>query len=1094
MNDIQQGPSFPTNPAPTDGMLWCLTSGSAPYLVYRYNGTSKKWEPTTYTSLSSMDPTASGQLTTAYNGINDLGDDSKITRYERSVVRGQINDITGLWLNPTDSMPALATIDASAIGSLGSLRKSARNIGVATGTGTNYANVGANYTALANYLNSLSPKPWDTASTGTTTITPSTWQSKWKAFYDSLNLLQVDVQNRQKAYTDAQASNAQSGAIAAVQNAVAHATAAIANPMTINAPVATIGLPEFNGRHFDSWNWNGRNLLRNTDFRNGLDNWSNWGGSATREVVDFNGKKWVHLSQNDSSRWRGVYQIVPDIKPSTPYTVSFIAYSPNNSVMTTGFHQRLGDTIVTQNWQTYTLTNSPKKYSYTFTTTGSSIDQFNFMIGNDLSPFDIYITDIKLEPSNKASDWTPAPEDTWGSSGNRIKPITSPTFSTGTSLTMNVSAYGDGTNNDRVYWDNNGNLVKQQLWQDVNIDGTENWSFNYDGTGYKTLKATGFASSVTDGTLQVVKYDAAFLTVTSSRTAGDQATLSSSDNALYITVKDTDSGWGENYSPTSDEITAYFLGWKMCNGTYNTPYNGSGTKTWYPIGDTDLKRAYNTTAGVPTEASPTIGDTINPYQVVYRLGTPVLSTGYTFDGLLTLIQGDNTINIDYPEGTPAITSGTIKYATNLATYTQDLSYIIPQTMTRVANAEQKVNEDSIVATVTNSLEFTTALAEKANTEDVSDLASQSDLETVKDAVDELDKTVNGDPDITDQDDPNYGGLIAKFSKYYTKTEVDTLSTGIKESFYQGGGMNLVQNSVGYAKLDFWLNYSAYPVQIANNNELDTLGFGSGFYFAADGHNKGIIQQIDNIPIGQHFTLSWYLNKLTKGSDSSYRFFIQIQEYINGAWTVVENVADNSSVVTNGYEASYINYIANAPSIRIAFIGYGNCAAYLTGIMFTIGDVPIKWTLATGEAYNTYINMNINGIRVSHIEDKTEVGYTMMSSDEFAGYYDTNGDGVFEKVFYLNGDETVSKKVRAINELTMGPIKIIKAPAAPEWTPNTPYNVGDSVSNGANVYQCTVAGVSGTTAPSFTSGTGTDGTVTWSFVMTSANVGWAFVKV
>ncbi|MGP9074790.1 phage tail spike protein [Geobacillus thermodenitrificans subsp. calidus] len=164
---------------------------------------------------------------------------------------------------------------------------------------------------------------------------------------------------------------------------------------------------------FESLQIGGRNLLRNTDFRNGLNNWSNW-GTATREVVDLNGKKWVHLSQNDSNRWRGISQVVLSIKPSTPYTVSFIAYSQNNSVMTVGFHQRLGNTIVTQNWQTFSLTNSPKKYSYTFTTTGSSIDQFNFMIGNDQSPFDIYITDIKLEIGNRATDWTPAPEDVQG--------------------------------------------------------------------------------------------------------------------------------------------------------------------------------------------------------------------------------------------------------------------------------------------------------------------------------------------------------------------------------------------------------------------------------------------------------------------------------------------------------------------------------------------------------------------------------------------------------------------------------------------------------------------------------------------------------
>lgn len=58
------------------------------------------------------------------------------------------------------------------------------------------------------------------------------------------------------------------------------------------------------------------------------------------------------------------------------------------------------------------------------------------------------------------------------------------------------------------------------------------------------------------------------------------------------------------------------------------------------------------------------------------------------------------------------------------------------------------------------------------------------------------------------------------------------------------------------------------------------------------------------------------------------------------------------------------------------------------------------------------------------------------------------------------------------------------PTYPAWSPNTAYNVGTRVTVNGNIYQCVIAGTSGTTAPSETS-TGllniTDGTVTWQYV-------------
>jgi hypothetical protein len=54
-----------------------------------------------------------------------------------------------------------------------------------------------------------------------------------------------------------------------------------------------------------------------------------------------------------------------------------------------------------------------------------------------------------------------------------------------------------------------------------------------------------------------------------------------------------------------------------------------------------------------------------------------------------------------------------------------------------------------------------------------------------------------------------------------------------------------------------------------------------------------------------------------------------------------------------------------------------------------------------------------------------------------------------------------------------------------WSATTAYTLGQLVNANSKVYQCTVAGTSGSTSPSHTSGIATDGTVTWQYINTLA---------
>jgi hypothetical protein len=344
---------------------------------------------------------------------------------------------------------------------------------------------------------------------------------------------------------------------------------------------------------------------------------------------------------------------------------------------------------------------------------------------------------------------------------------------------------------------------------------------------------------------------------------------------------------------------------------------------------------------------------------------------------------------------------------------------------RVATAEQKITADAIVASVTNSESFQSVLGEKANATDLSNYATTGDLDLVSGSIDgKIDNKIDG---------------LQLSGTYATKTELAQTSSDITAKFSATGGMNLLKNSIGYA--DFipsvsgqviggW-NITAQTSRVSriSNQELDVLGFGSGFQISPSSAPAADTAIVQDVPVitGKPYTLSWYAKK-TNDSASDGVLFIQIQEKNDaGSWVNKYSHAYENSEVTNGYVAGVSTpWVATQSMLRVRIYADGYTNAVVTGLMLTIGDVALKWSLATGEAYNTNVKMDINGIRVSRLDgDRKEVGYTLITPNEFAGYYDKDGDGNPDKVFYLQEEETVSKKFKAEDEITMGSIKVIK---------------------------------------------------------------------
>lgn len=1087
--------------------------------------------------------------------VDALGDDGKLTRFERSLIRSWIADITGTYYNPTDVPVPLTEIDKPTYGKgkLYSIRQQARNIGLDIATSPYYKKLGDAYTALIAYLNGFTPKPWDVSSSAIIPIADRVvWNQKWNDYYNFYALFEIEVQDRQKQYTEQKAQEMSDKTIAAISTPGNHDTVPFTNPVTVTPKIATLGLPEFEGNHQDSWYVNGRNLVAGTLTSKTLE-----GTNASNQTMNI----YSFVAGNSIELMGSEFTI--------SYDWSIEGANPSGTMYMQGSnpYPQVAPKI------TFSSTNIRGREKATLTMPSNIATFISINMRCDNMVGKLTISNLKIELGKNLNPvYTPAPTEGWGTIGNRIRPVTNPVFSSGTDLTILASFYGDGTVNDKFFWDTSGTPVKVKYWIDKSLDTQQQWAYTSKGLNTdsvnKFIKASGnneypilFDDTVTNrsgrstlafyedyvimtctdssdafyqlgdynmnlhgfsvgetitfsaevngdvagayistwvsdgtnwsetrgdvgtaGTWQklkhtfkipanakglffriyfprvaaanntklrfrkvqvergtnattwtnankqtfkrvrgdgatyaaiayaseiVVKHDGKLLPRDGNTPEADQMAVNATTGQLYLSIADVDTGWSDSYTPTVEEIKAYFLGWRMCNGQFGGQYV-SGGKVWYPQGDKNLDRAVTGRATAPTEVSPSIKDnTIRPYQFVYRLVDPIQEE-VSFDGILELLPKANVITTYYPLWTPPIRTGTIKYGTNLATVAQDTRYIVPTMMKRIANAEQKITDEAITNTVVNSREYTLGLKSKADASDLGNYATKDELDNVNKGVDDR---IKGEIDKLD------------FSPFVEKSQLEQTARDWNAKFSAANGMNTIKNSIGFSGTDFWNMYApSTTVETISNSTLDSLGLGSGFYFRPDGKDKGIMQTVKVIP-NQPYTLGFYLNKMTKGAvgDSTFRLWIQIR---NSAGVTIKQVDNNSDKTTNGLEGGYLTFTPLEDTVTICFIAYSKVEAIVSGIMLNIGDIPLQWTLATGELYNTNVRMNLNGLRVAQLDTNgAEVGYTQITPSEFAGFY-KNGNGGYEKVFYLNGDETVTKKLKATKEITLGNIKII----------------------------------------------------------------------
>lgn len=198
-----------------------------------------------------------------------------------------------------------------------------------------------------------------------------------------------------------------------------------------------------------------------------------------------------------------------------------------------------------------------------------------------------------------------------------------------------------------VLFEQDGQYLKLAKWKKVVLDGSLSWNLMPSSDiGFKKVYTVipGLTENV-----YVTKFDGTQLTrVIDAYTGGDQYFTSPGASILEISISNEDSGWGDDYDPSQEELGACFNGWKMYPygdaAGAAAPYNGTGTRGWcYRVDGVTGNENSNFTGGtstLPTTQAPNW----SPYNLLCRLEKATVEP-VTVEGCLTLAEGDNAVEV-----------------------------------------------------------------------------------------------------------------------------------------------------------------------------------------------------------------------------------------------------------------------------------------------------------------------------------------------------------------------------------------------------------------------------------------------------------------
>ena len=260
-----------------------------------------------------------------------------------------------------------------------------------------------------------------------------------------------------------------------------------------------------------------------------------------------------------------------------------------------------------------------------------------------------------------------------------------------------------------------------------------------------------------------------------------------------------------------------------------------------------------------------------------------------------------------------------------------------------------------------------------------------------------------------------GIVHENFTKVYQ--DIDNIINTVQNS----SGNNFIKNSVMFAydgnNVPSNWNISGDGSIIINSSaESMTAGGISGHTFT-----------LLNKKASQRVYVKQDSSNIPEEEKTYYTFCTKIKKLVTGTCYVKLYNSNETHLIqlNTGQSSFYQEYeikglLPKNNYYDIEFYASTDSEATFTDNMLSVGKYKSQWTQAQGEIMNTQVNINLDGVLV---KSSVYLGdYTIMSPLEFAGY--SNINGTITKVFTVNKDTTQVKKLKADDEITMTPIKIV----------------------------------------------------------------------
>lgn len=723
----------------------------------------------------------------------------------------------------------------------------------------------------------------------------------------------------------------------------------------------------------------GRNLFLNSGFTKGLNYWQTYSCSNPQAVADSSALsgyvvKFTSTGGGIYQRKGGASNNPTNYPNGSVMTVSgYVKSSVANKVLRPNFENAGANTS-----KAVTCINANTWYYFTHTYTINSLGFSTVTFYGD-SGADYYLKDVILEYGNKATTWTPAPEDIDSSIANVQTQVTT-------------------TINKVATIETNLDSITQRVSSTESTVSTHTSQLSTVDSRINTAKNSAISTAASDATTKANNAQSKALADAKSYTNGQITTVNKTIIDKVAEIKTTTDSITQRVSSAETKVntvTANFnnlqIGgrnlWieKNLINAYESNGNATSSTSQHKMMSTytDLNGAKYVTVQLWNPNS--INNNSNSNRIAFydsnkawisSINTPKPNGTNYVSGIITVPTNAKYMKIGMITGSSQHESSIkIKVelgnkATDWTPSPEDIDSSIANVQTQVTTTSNKVatietNLSSITSRV-SSTESTvntingniTSLQNRMSSAE-QQITSSAIINTVQSTINAAkSEAINSANSSTDN----------KLKSYATTSSLTQTENSITAKFESSGGSNLVKNGAfknGTAYWTKWGSPSAYQVQ----NSLN--GYGQELRIVTTDKDQGAYQTIEGLRTGVVHTVVvdvWV---------SSGNCIIYIVD--GGTWRL-------SSVSSGtGWKKLHITFTPSNPSVTLR-IGRGtegtNGDYRFTGIRMYEGSAIQSWTPHHSEVYNGSTVIDANGVTINNgaLTIKNKAGTTVLSGD------------------------------------------------------------------------------------------------------------------